>query len=552
MDQLWGGTMELTCYIFPGWKPNIRPASHKREWMDNSPESFAYRCLPLNIANAHGWEILSPCGFEAIWNGGPAPEDVVIRLDNANEQNVAPVALFGQGSFTVHIQALFRTPDGIDMWVGGPPNGAKDGIAPLNGIVETDWSPYTFTMNWRFTRPNHAIRFEAGEPIAFVFPIMRKLVDECEPVIKSIEDAPELKAEFEQWSQSRDQFQAEMAQSPHRAPSDKWQKFYYRGLCPNGTAGTPNHRAKLRVPEFRIDNPELQNALTPAACPVAGHQPDQPMIGPNGSAVRAKWANDALAELSQMRGDQGEIYRKTGLSSEQFLEKHYAANWPVVLTDKMNQWPAMTKWTPDYLRSTIGTATVDVQTGRNADQDYERKMEAHREQLGFDKFMDRALDPQASNDCYLTAYNAHSNAAALAVLDQDLGSVDGILQDNAKGMLWIGGAGTFTPLHHDLTNNLLIQICGRKHVVLVSPEYRAQIYNSYHVYSDVRDITQPDIQKKFPLLEDVEIHDFVIEPGDALFIPLGWWHQVRALDFSVSITHTQFQWRNDFYANFPQ
>ena len=45
--------MELTCYVYPGWKPRLRAASPRRAWMDASPESFAYRCLPLGIANAH-------------------------------------------------------------------------------------------------------------------------------------------------------------------------------------------------------------------------------------------------------------------------------------------------------------------------------------------------------------------------------------------------------------------------------------------------------------------------------------------------------------------
>jgi len=89
--------MELTCYVYPGWAPRIRAASSRRPWMDDTPDSFAYRCLPLNIANAHGWEILSPCGFEAEWNGGPGVGDVVVRPDAGSEAGRAPVALFGQG-----------------------------------------------------------------------------------------------------------------------------------------------------------------------------------------------------------------------------------------------------------------------------------------------------------------------------------------------------------------------------------------------------------------------------------------------------------------------
>ncbi|MDR3507935.1 MAG: DUF6065 family protein, partial [Caulobacteraceae bacterium] len=63
--------MDLICYLHPGWEPLIRPSPATRGWMDDTPESFAYRCLPLNIANAHGWEILNPCAFEAVWNGEP-------------------------------------------------------------------------------------------------------------------------------------------------------------------------------------------------------------------------------------------------------------------------------------------------------------------------------------------------------------------------------------------------------------------------------------------------------------------------------------------------
>src|SRR5579864_5099955 len=58
--------------------------------MDDTPESFAYRCLPLNIANAHGWELLSPCGFEAIWNGSPDPSGVTLRLDDGAGLAVRP------------------------------------------------------------------------------------------------------------------------------------------------------------------------------------------------------------------------------------------------------------------------------------------------------------------------------------------------------------------------------------------------------------------------------------------------------------------------------
>jgi hypothetical protein len=153
--------MDLICYLHPGWAPYIRPAPATRAWMDATPESFAYRCLPLNIANAHGWEFLSSCGFEAVWDGGGGIEAVTIRLDGDPPATGVPVSLFGQGMLTFHVEGILRTPPGWDLWISGSPNRPKDAIQPLSAVVETDWSPFTFTMNWKFTRPNQPIRFEA-------------------------------------------------------------------------------------------------------------------------------------------------------------------------------------------------------------------------------------------------------------------------------------------------------------------------------------------------------------------------------------------------------
>lgn len=242
--------MELTAYVFPGWNPRLRPASSRREWMDASPESFAYRCLPLKIANAHGWEVLSPCGFTAVWNGGMLPEDVSITVDPGARPEEAPVALFGQATVTFHVPALLRTPAGWNLWVSGSPNAAKDAIAPLGGVIETDWSPYSFTMNWRFTRANHPVRFEENEPIAFLMPVERGAIEGFTTRIAPIEEAQDLKAAFEKWSASRDAFHEEMRLRPPAAPADKWQKLYYRGVDPDGVAQIEDHQTKLRLCPF--------------------------------------------------------------------------------------------------------------------------------------------------------------------------------------------------------------------------------------------------------------------------------------------------------------
>ena len=63
--------MKLTAYVIDGHQIDIRPAPLERNWMEATGQRFAYRCLPLNIANAFGWEISCGSGFSASWDGGP-------------------------------------------------------------------------------------------------------------------------------------------------------------------------------------------------------------------------------------------------------------------------------------------------------------------------------------------------------------------------------------------------------------------------------------------------------------------------------------------------
>jgi Family of unknown function (DUF6065) len=248
--------MDFLCYLHEGWHPLIRPAEPTRPWMDQTPEAFAYRCLPLNIANAHGWEILTPAGFEAYWRGDASTADVIVRSDAGMPSSSAPVSLFGQGTFTIHVQGLFRTPPGWNLLAGGSPNSAKDGVAPLSGVIETDWAPYTFTMNWRFTRRNHWVRFEAGEPICFIQPAQRDALERMNPKFVPLSDNPDAARQFAAWSESRNSFQAKVAEKPPSAPTDQWQKRYYRGLDMDDKPGVPDHQAKLRLKPFVQGVPE--------------------------------------------------------------------------------------------------------------------------------------------------------------------------------------------------------------------------------------------------------------------------------------------------------
>ena len=205
--------------------------------MDLTDQRYAYRCIPLSIANASGWEIILPCSFSATWTGGDLKSDIQIRaLEHPAEVERRVISHFGHGVLTFHTGYLFRTSPGWATWCRGAPNTIKHGIAPLDGLVETDWLSFPFTMNWRFTRPG-TVRFAKGEAFCFVTPVPHAVYDAIEPVIKSLDNDPELKLAFENWSASRTQFNTSLAR---REPRDR-QARLAAPLC----AGVEVRRARL-------------------------------------------------------------------------------------------------------------------------------------------------------------------------------------------------------------------------------------------------------------------------------------------------------------------
>jgi len=240
---------KLVAYLVGSEELQIRPAPLERDWMEATDQRYAYRCLPLNIANAHGWEILCPVGFTAVWTGGRGKEAVIVAADPGTR---APaLSHFGHGVLTFHVHALFQTDPGTDLFVTGPLNRPKDAIGPLTGIVETDWAPFSFTMNWLFTRRATSVRFEKGEPFCHIFPLARGALEGIQPQIRRIEEAPDLERGYRTWAEGRTQFNADLAAGDQQAQREKWQKAYFRGEDPSGaTRPATDHRSKLRLKPF--------------------------------------------------------------------------------------------------------------------------------------------------------------------------------------------------------------------------------------------------------------------------------------------------------------
>lgn len=215
--------------------------------MDKVEGRSPYRCLPLVIANTSGWEILCPANVTLEYNGGKNNEDIKISTDDPNfAVHDFAQAHFRHGVLTFHVGYMFRTPPGWAMWAMGPPNEPKHGITALAGLVETDWLPFPFTMNWKFTRPCR-VRFEKGEPFCFVSLVEHGRLDEVEPVVRDLHEDPELLERYESWRTSRGDFIAKLKERDPDAMQQSWQRFYLVGKGPDGEAAPEGHVFKRRL-----------------------------------------------------------------------------------------------------------------------------------------------------------------------------------------------------------------------------------------------------------------------------------------------------------------
>ncbi len=228
--------------------PALVPGRPQRAWMEAFQDRHAYRCLPLTMANTTGWEILCPMGFTAEWNGGLLQSDITLTPHRPHPDfHDFVTSHFSHGVMTMHTGYLFRTEPGWSMWVMGPPNHVKDGVQPLTGLVETDWLPFPFTMNWHFTRPG-AVRFEKDEPFCFITLVQDKPLEAVQVVQRSLDSDPELRGQFDAWVRHRTEFNKGIFRGDPETVKAAWQRFYFKGEIPDDSeAKVEGHVNKRRL-----------------------------------------------------------------------------------------------------------------------------------------------------------------------------------------------------------------------------------------------------------------------------------------------------------------
>lgn len=222
------------------------------------------------------------------------------------------------------------------------------------------------------------------------------------------------------------------------------------------------------------------------------------------------------------------------ITKEEFFEKYLKPRKPVVIKNMARKWPAYQKWTMDYMKQAVGDVEVPLYDSSKADP--AAPINASAAKMKFADYID--LIEKEPTDLRIFLFDPIKQASKLLddyIFPKDL--MGGFLDKYPN--MFFGGKGSVTFLHYDIDMAHIFHthFNGRKHILLFDYKWKDRLYQiPYATYAlEDYDIENPDFTK-FPALDGVEGIECYLEHGDTLFMPTGWWHWMKYLDGSFSIS----------------
>ncbi len=225
------------------------------------------------------------------------------------------------------------------------------------------------------------------------------------------------------------------------------------------------------------------------------------------------------------------------ISPQEFKTKYYSQAKPVLIKKLSHAWPAYEKWNWDFIKSKVGHVKVGVYDNVKSNA-YTPINKSDGEML-FGDYIDLVRKGPVGLRIFL--FNIFEHAPEMI---NDFTYPDHLMNGFLRKypMLFTGGAGSITHMHYDidLSHILHTQFNGRKRILLIDPLQSAMLYQmpftvlsliNFEKYYEGLD------EDKYPALKYLEGYDFVMEHGDTLFMPGGYWHHMEYIDsgFAMSL-----------------
>ncbi len=232
------------------------------------------------------------------------------------------------------------------------------------------------------------------------------------------------------------------------------------------------------------------------------------------------------------------------ISPEDFKRNYYTPKEPLIIKGLARQWPAYHKWTWDYFKQIVGDQKValynnvksDAYTPINTADDYKT----------FGEYVDMIKQGPAGWRIFL--FNIFDHAPELI---KDFTWPEDLMKGYVKKypMLFTGGQTSITHMHFDIdvSHILHTQFAGRKKVLLFKHEEQHKLYRKPFEVLSLADFSNYDQNsgnpdyKKFPALKYAKGYEVILDHGDTLFMPAGFWHHMEYIDsgFAMSLRALQ-------------
>ncbi|MDC6385169.1 cupin-like domain-containing protein [Flagellimonas taeanensis] len=229
-----------------------------------------------------------------------------------------------------------------------------------------------------------------------------------------------------------------------------------------------------------------------------------------------------------------QIPRETTLSKKEFIQNYFKPQKPVVIERFIEDWPAHSKWSLDYMKQVAGEKEVPLYDDRPVKHD-EGFNQPHAK-MKMSDYVDLLKSGPTKYRIFL--WNILKEVPEL---QKDFTYPDfGLKLMKGLPMLFFGGEDSYTFMHYDidLANIFHFHFEGKKQCILYSQSETKFLYKIPHslITREDIDFDAPDFEQ-WPALEHAKGHIADLEHGNVLYIPEGYWHYMKYVTpgFSMSL-----------------